>query len=296
MKPDLDLFRGVVPFVAVAEARSFRRAAEKLGVSTAAVSKAVRALERDVGMTLFARERKEASLTREGQAFFEHCRSAVTAVLGARASVESSRAEPQGTLVVSVPFICAALVQVPLVALRSQHPRLTFHVKVTDELSSLREEPVDVAIRVGPLADSSLVARKLRRTEIWTVAAPAYVARTGAPETPDDLGRHDALVLLARSGKPHAFRFRGGERPMHPTLLLDHGPTLIDAALAGMGVTQAFDFMVAEMVRAGRLQRVLHEHTAEGPPVHALCAPGRRASPRVRAAFDAFANAFACRT
>ena len=88
------------------------------------------------------------------------------------------------------------------------------------------------------------------------------------------------------------FHFRDGQRTPRTTLVVDHGPTLVDAALAGMGITQVFDFMVEDIVREGRLVRVLVDQTAEGPPVHALCAPGRRATARVRAAFDAFADAF----
>src|SRR5689334_22756966 len=99
---DLDLFRGVVPFVAVAEAKSFRRAAATLAVSPAAVSKAVIALEQELGVTLFQRGARIATLTREGELFFEHCRPAVTSVVGGRASVDSWRREPQGQLVVSV--------------------------------------------------------------------------------------------------------------------------------------------------------------------------------------------------
>jgi DNA-binding transcriptional LysR family regulator len=293
---NLDLFRGVVPFVAVAEARSFRRAAASLGVSPAAVSKAVRTLEQSLGTTLFARGQRDATLTREGELFFEHCRPAVTALLGAKATMDSARSEPQGQLVVSVPFVGAAHVQAPLATLHARHPRLTFRLIITDRLSRLGEEPVDVAVRVGPLADSSLVARKLRSTELWTVASPSHLARTGVPQTPDDLEGRDVLVLVSPSGKPWAWRFRDGERAMNATLLLDHGPTLVDAALAGLGITQVFDFMVEQRVRSGDLVRVLADFTAEGPPVHALCAPGRRATPRVRAAFDAFADGFAGRS
>ncbi len=291
----LDLFRGVVPFVAVAEAGSFRRAATSLAVSPAAVSKAVRALEQELGVTLFLRGARTATLTREGEVFFEHCRPAVTSVAGGRASVESSRKEPQGQLVVSVPFVCAAFVLAPLTLLRARHPRLSFRLVVTDQLSRLGEESVDVAVRVGPLVDSSLIARKLRTTEIWTVASPGWLARHGAPATPDDIEDRDGLVLFAPNGKPRMFHFREGQRAPRTTLVVDHGPTLVDAAIAGMGITQVFDFMVDEIVREGRLVRVLVDHTAEGPPVHALCAPGRRATARVRAAFDAFADAFAGR-
>jgi DNA-binding transcriptional LysR family regulator len=289
---DLDLFRGVVPFVVVAEEQSFRKAAARLGVSPAAVSKAVGGLERDVGMTLCVRGPRAVSLTREGEMFFESCRPAVTAVMGARALVEGARREPEGQLVVSVPFVVAALVPPALALLRARHPRLTFRVVVTDRLARLGEEPVDVAVRVGPLADSSLVAKRIRETRLVVAASPAYLARAGTPRRLDELDAHGCLVLLAPTGKPHPWLFRSGPREVRPLLALDHAPSLVDALLAGLGVAQVLDFMVAAHLRRGALTQVFADEVAEGPAVHAVCAPGRRATPRVRAAFEAFAAAF----
>src|SRR5579862_9299105 len=123
---DLDVFRGVVPFVAVVEERSFRRAAAKLGVSAAAVSKAIGVLEKEVGTSLLARGSREVTVTREGALLYESCRPAVTGVTAARALVEGTKREPQGELVVSVPFVVASLVHPALAALRVRHPRLTF--------------------------------------------------------------------------------------------------------------------------------------------------------------------------
>jgi LysR family transcriptional regulator, regulator for bpeEF and oprC len=288
----LDLFRGVVPFVAVAEERSFRKAALRLGVSAAAVSKAVQALEADFGVPLLDRTNRVVALTRQGELFFERCRTAVASVQGARAAVLATRREPQGQLVLSVPFVVMPLLVPALALLRSRYAGLTFSVKVSDQLSRLAEESVDVAVRVGQLAESSLVARRLRRTRLLTVASPAYLARRGAPSRVEELDAHDCLVLLGPNNKPYAWWFATGQRPVPATVLLDHGPTLVDGALAGLGVTQAFDFMVQDHLREGRLVELYAAIAAEGPEVHAVCAPGRRASPNVRAAFNALADAF----
>jgi DNA-binding transcriptional LysR family regulator len=289
---DLDLFRGVVPFVVVVEEQSFRKAAARRGVSPAAVSKAVATLEREVGLSLCVRGPRAVTLTREGEIFFESSRAAVTAVMGARALVEGARREPAGELVVSVPFVVASLVPSALAFLRARHPRLTFRLVVTDRLARLGEEPVDVALRVGALADSALVARRLRGTKLIVVASPTYLARAGIPRSPEELDAHDCLVLLAPSGKPHPWAFREGTREVRPILALDHAPSLLDALLAGLGVAQILDFMVADLVRAGRLIQLFADEATEGPAIHAVCAPGRRATPRVRAAFVAFASAF----
>ncbi len=284
---DLDIFRGVVPFVAVVEEGTFRRAAARLGVSPAAVSKSVGVLEGELGHALLVRGPRAVTLTREGEAFFEGCRSAVTAVIGARSVVDDARREPVGQLVLSVPFAVAALVPPALAILRARHPRLSFRLVVTDRLARLGEEQVDVAVRVGPLADSALVARRLRGTQIALVGAPAYLARAGVPKSLYDLDQHDNIVLVATSGKPYPWLFRSGPRELTPRLALDYAPALVDAVLAGLGLAQVFDFMVDPLVRAGRLVQLFPEEVAEGPPIHAVCAPGRRATARVRAAFEA---------
>ncbi|UQA63070.1 LysR family transcriptional regulator [Polyangium aurulentum] len=289
---NLDLFRGIVPFVVVAEERSFRKAAARLGVSAAAVSKSVQTLEAQLGIALLERTSRVVSLTQPGEIFFERCRAAVASVQGAREALEATRREPQGELVVSAPFVVVPLLAPALALLRSRYARLGFSVRITDQLSKLAEEAVDVAVRVGPMPASSLVARRLRRTRLFTVASPAYLSRRGPIAQLEDLARHDCLVLVAPNNKPRPWLFASGPMPVAATLLVDHGPTLVDAALAGLGVTQAFDFMVAEHLRAGRLVQVLGDLTSEGPDVHAVCAPGRRASANVRAAFHALADVF----
>jgi LysR family transcriptional regulator for bpeEF and oprC len=155
----------------------------------------------------------------------------------------------------------------------------------------LAEEKVDVAVRIGVLADSSLVARRLQGTRLVTVASPGYIARRGEVKRIEDLDQHDCLGLIGPSGRPWPWVFASGMRPVVSVMITDHGPSLVDAALAGLGITQAFGFMVEPLVRAGRLVTLLADEVGVGPDVHAICSPGRRATPRVRAAFDAFADA-----
>jgi LysR family transcriptional regulator for bpeEF and oprC len=288
----LDLFRGVVPFVAVAEEKSFRKAAARLGVSAAAVSKAIRALEEDLGLSLLERNNRVVALTRQGEVFFERCRTAVASVEGARAAMVASRREPAGEIVLSAPFVVLRLLPPALSLLRSRYSGLSFVVRASDQLSRLAEESVDVAVRVGPLGDSSLVARRIRKTRLLTVASPAYLARRGPPASPADLAAHDCLGLVGPGAKPRAWWFSSGPLPVPASVLLDHGPTLVDAALAGLGITQAFDFMVSELLRDGRLVELFGALAADGPDIHAVCAPGRRATPNVKAAFHALADVF----
>ncbi|HUK64835.1 MAG TPA: LysR substrate-binding domain-containing protein, partial [Dongiaceae bacterium] len=272
--------------------RSFRRAAAQLAVSPAAVSKAVQTLEASLKVQLLARDARNVSLTPEGALFFERARAAVAEVTGAREALEPVGRVPEGQLVVSLPFVLTGLVARGLALLRARHPKLTFAVAVTDQLSRLGAEPIDVAVRVGRLAESRLIARTLRQTQLLTVASPAYLARRGRPTRLDELAEHDCLGLVAPNGKPHPWWFKSGPRPIASVIDLQHGPMLFDAVLAGMGISQVFDFMAAERLRSGELVQLFAPETAAGPEIHAVCAPGRRATPRVRAAFEAFADAF----
>lgn len=290
---ELDLFRGVVPFVVVAEEKSFRRAAARLGVSPAAVSKAVAALEAAVGQTLFQRTTRSVSLTPAGATFFERCQQAVASVRGARAVLASARSEPSGVLALSVPFIAAPLVVPALGALSSRFPRLRFDVRVSDRVSRLAEEGVDVAIRIGVLPDSRLVAKRLRRTVLHTVASPSYLARRATPKKLDDLRGLQCLSVRGPDQKPRAFLFASGPFPVDAFLVADHAPTSLEAAVAGLGVTQAFDFMVQPLLASGALVEVLSDERATGPDVFAVCLPGRRAAANVRVAFEALAEHFA---
>lgn len=289
---ELDTFRGVVPFVAVAEERSFRKAATRLGVSAAAVSKAVQALEASLGQPLFQRTTRAVSLTRQGELFFERCRQALASVKGGRDALAATHKEPSGVLAVSVPYVAVPLLVPALALLSSRYPRLTFDVRVSDQLSRIAEESVDVAVRVGTLAQSSLVARRIRKTRLVTVASPSYLARNGTPATLSELAGHRCLVVRAPNNKPRPFLFAAGPFEVEPVLVVDHAPTLLDAVLGGLGISQAFDFMVREPLREGRLVELFSDEQADGPDIHAVCAPGRRASANVRAAFDALAESF----
>ncbi|MFZ5446843.1 MAG: LysR family transcriptional regulator [Myxococcota bacterium] len=287
MPSELDVFRNVVPFVAVAEEKSFRRAAARLEVSPAAVSKAIQALEAEVDQPLLARTTRSVSLTPQGEAFFERCQLALTSVRAGRDFLASAKKDPAGVLTLSVPFLAVPLLTPALRLLAERYPALEFDVRVSDQLSRLAEESIDVAVRIGTLAASSLVAKRLRRTRVLTVASPAYLGKHGTPRRRADLAGHRCLVVRAPNNKPRPFLLASGPCEVKATMVVDHGPTLVDGALAGLGVAQAFDFMLDDHLRSGRLVEVLADEAAAGPDIHAVCAAGRRAAPNVRAAFDA---------
>ncbi len=292
-----ELFAGVVPFVHTAEERSFRRAAALLGVSPAAVSKAVAKLEEDLGVRLLTRSSRHVALTAEGEVFLDRCRDVIAGIRGARDVVSRARRAPHGEVVVTLPFIVAPLVAPALSEPAARYPKLTFRLQLTDRVSRMVDEGIDVAVRIGDLGAASLVRRLLRRTRWVTVAAPSYLARRPAPASPRDLAAHDCLRFLAPNGKPRDWTFRGDDGAaelvhVRGSLLVDHGDFLVQAARSGMGVCQVLDFMIAGDLREGRLVELLAGHAAEGPPIHALCVPEKAKSPNGRAVLDFLAQVF----
>lgn len=294
MKVRSDLFTGVVPFVRTAEERSFSRAAEGLGVTTAAVSKAVRKLEDDLGVRLLERSSRTVALTPEGEDFLERARQAVLGIQGAREAMSAARREPHGEVSVTLPLVLGPFVVPHLTRLAAQYPKLTFRIDVSDRIARLPGESYDVAIRMGELDTSSLIARLVRRTRWVTVASPSYLARRAAPARPGELAAHNCLRFVAPNGKPRQWSFADAGRTV-PTevtgnLVVDHGDSLLVAAEAGMGICQVLDFMVEAKLRDGRLVELLGDFAAEGPSIHAVSTPARARSANVRAFTAALAE------
>ena len=282
-----DLFAGVLPFVRTAEECSFGRAAASLGITTAAVSKAVRKLEEDLGVTLLERSSRVVKLTREGELFLRRCRQAVLDVQGAREDLQGSRREPQGELAVTMPFILAPVIVPRLARFGEQYPRLSFRLQLSDRVARLANEEIDVAIRMGELEPSSLVARRLRATRWVTVASPGYLERKPSPVRVADLSAHNCLRFLAPNGRPRDWTFAEGDRTVtvhvEGNLLVDHGTHLLEAAATGMGICQVLDFMVEPALRSGLLCEVLANAAAKGPNIHAVATSSRARSANVRA-------------
>ncbi len=294
-----DLFSGVLPFVRAAEERSFVKAAASLGVTTAAVSKAVRKLEEDVGVRLLERTSRVVRLTREGEVFLVRCQQAVLGVHGARQALKDMRREPQGEVAITLPFILARFVVPNLPRWSAQHPRLSFRIEMSDRLARLHVESYDVAIRMGPLEDSSLVSRLLRRTRWVTVASPSYLATRVEPKRPEDLQHHNCLAFVGPNGKRVTWSFveDGHEASFSPrgNLVIDQGDQLLSAASAGLGVCQVLDFMVEESIRSGSVVRLLEGFSGKGPDIHALAPPARAGSANGKALFRFMTEAFGSR-
>lgn len=294
-----DPFQGVQAFAAVAEARSFKAAAERLGVTSAAVSKAVARLEQELGVRLLDRTTRRVEPTAEGALYLEHCREALAQIRVGRERVEQARSVAEGELCVALPFILGPWLVARLPSFCARYPALQLRLRLGDRFSRLVDEHIDVAVRVGKLADSTDIARKLGDTRWLTVASPAYLARRGTPRRPEDLDDHDCLVFQSPQGlevgwqfleRPRARASRRFEPPAR--VVLDQGELFVDAALAGLGVAQVLACMIDDELATGRLVEVLGEHACDGPPIHALCKPGQQGVAKVRAALDFLVEQF----
>lgn len=277
-------------FARVAETGSFSRAAERLGLPKSTVSRRIAALEESLGERLLLRTTRRLALTDFGRELLAHARQVAAEVDAVKALSEHRQARPSGRLRVSMPSDFATLLLADmLAAFVALHPGVTLELDLSPRRVDLLGEGFDLAIRMGPLPDDSLLAaRRLADFSAGLYAAPAYLAGRGEPATPDDLARHDALCLLGRAGEPAGWVLARGEerwegRP--PGRVAANAPELLIAlARAGAGITAVPDTFAAPDLRAGRLRRVLPNWR---PPAHPAWAvfPGRRLMPAKTRAF-----------
>lgn len=289
---------GLEPFVYTAELSSFSQAAGRLGVSPAAVSKAIKKLEQDLGVRLFNRTSRHVSLTPEGEVYYAHASEALARLKTGRDLVTRAREEAQGTLRVSLPFVITTRVLSQLHRLAATVPKVDFELLASDRFTSLLAEGFDVALRIGELDDSSMVARRLGAMRWVTCASPSYLTRHGAPRHPDDLAGHECLQFVLPGGAPGRWMFRDGANEprgwdVPSRFRMNLGTALIDGAVAGLGICHVFDHLVIEHLRDGRLVPILTDYAPPGPSLHALCAEGRQNTPRIRAFIDFCVGVFA---
>lgn len=287
-----ELFTGVVPFVRVAETLSFRKAAEQLGVTTAAVSKSISRLEDRLKLKLLSRTSRAVALTAEGKLFLARGREAIASLEHGHAQLARARNQPRGDLRVSASPILGPILAGGLPKLTASYPELIVHLELSDQLRGLVADDVDVAIRVGARKPSGLISRVLRRPRWVTVAAPSYLVGRERPVHPRDLADHACVRFVDPRGKPTAWWFDGAPHEVSGNLLVNPGTLLLEAALAGAGIVQVLDLMIGEAVRDGRLVEVLANHACEGPTIHAVTAPDRSRSANVKAFMEFAASTF----
>jgi LysR family transcriptional regulator for bpeEF and oprC len=295
----MDRLHAMRAFARVAELGSFARAADSLELSRARVSELVAGLERSLGARLLHRTTRRLSLTDDGRAYYERCARILADVEEAEAQVARSRASPRGRLRVDMPMALARQFLVPaLPRLLAQHPELALEVRLENRAIDLVEEGVDCAISYGEPRDADLVARRIGTTHLVTCTSPAWLARHGAPATPADLARYNAIAFLAlATQRPADWVFeRRGQRLAHRpagNLAFNSMEACVEAASAGLGVTQVLSALAHGAIRAGRLAPVLIDWAAEGPALYLVYPPNRQQSARIRAFAEFAAGVFA---
>lgn len=279
-------------FVAVVESGSLTAAADRLGLAKAMVSAHMRRLEEELGATLLVRTTRTLNLTETGKTFYAASRQILLQADDAVAAASGAATEPRGTLRVTAPVDYGSMVVAPaLVTLRRRYPALAVDLICTDGRIDLAAEGVDVAIRLGPLADSTYRVARIGGYTKWLVAAPAFLVAFGVPRRISDLAGFP-FISTSAIARPQAFDFTGPsgrKQTVHFSqgFAMNTATACRAAALAGGGLAALTDFSIGDDVSAGRLARVLPSWTLPRFDVQAVYPPGRHIPFKVRAFIDA---------
>lgn len=286
----MDRFESLSVFVAVAEKRGFAAAARALGLSPPAITRAVAALERHLGVTLFHRSTRAVSLTDDGAGLLDRARRILAELREAEQVAMGSRSVPRGQLYVTAPVMFGRLHVLPVInALLASHVDLSARMMLLDRNVRIVEEGVDVAVRIGALADSSLRSVTIGAVRQTIVASPAYLAAHGEPVDPVDLAGHHCIMgsgVRAGGGWPFGARAEKAAR-LVPRLSINGIDAILAAAEAGVGLANVLSYQSAAQIASGRLVEVLADHAPPAMPVSLLYDPGRASMPAVRVFIDA---------
>lgn len=288
--------QGLQQFLAFAQTArrgSFAAAARDLASAPSTLAKSVARLEGTLGVKLFHRTTRQVSLTADGERLFHRCERVLEEFEALQADAAGTRAAPSGTLRVDLPITYGRRYVLPiLAALVREHPGVTLEVRLQDRFADLVRDGIDLAVRMGELRDSSLVARRIDSQQLVMVASPDYLAAHGMPRRIEDLAAHRAVAFrLPSSGRSRPWQLRQGRRivELHPTqtVQLTDTEALGDAARLGLGLCQLPDNIVPDALASGALVEVLKAHRPPAMPISAVVPSGRLVPPRVRVTLDA---------
>jgi DNA-binding transcriptional LysR family regulator len=293
---NMDKFEAMDAFTKVVATRSFAEAGRRLGLTRSAVSKAVMELERALGARLLDRTTRRVAPTEAGLAYYERCIAILAEVEETELQVSRLHDEPRGVLKVNAPMTFGMLYLGSAVAdFMARYPDLTIELTLNDRFIDPLEEGVDVTVRIGTLSDSSLIARRLVPARRVLSAAPAYIARHGAPKAPEDLAHHRCLNY-GHTSALQRWQLMVDDKlisvPIASALCSNNGDVLRAAALKGNGITLLPTFMVGPDIKEGRLQVVLPDNPPSVLGIYALYAPNRYLAAKTRLFVDFLVERF----
>lgn len=280
-------------FVGVGEEESFAAASRRLDLSPAAVTRAINALEEQLGTRLLARTTRSVRLTDAGRRYLDDSRQILASIAEANDAVAGTQAAPRGNLAVTAPVLFGnAFVMPCIVRYLRDYPDVDVSAWFLDRHVNLVEEGMDVAVRIGPLPDSGMRALRVGQVRRVLCASPAYLEAHGEPEHPSDLLRH---TIVAASGiSPRVeWRFGTPEDPVlvrvHPRLTVTSNDAALSAAASGLGIARLLSYQIGDALANGTLRVVLADYEEAPWPVHILHREGRLTSPKVRTFIDRLA-------
>ncbi|TAN71566.1 MAG: LysR family transcriptional regulator [Magnetospirillum sp.] len=283
-------------FVRVAETGSFSEAARRLGLSKSMLSRQVSGLEAELGVRLLHRTTRSLSPTEAGRAYLERCQRILADLDEANLLVSQLQAMPRGRLRVSAPLsFGVGHLAAALPGFLERYPEIELEMNMTDRHVDLVEEGWDVAVRIGRLADSSLIVRRLAPVRRLAAAAPSYLERRGTPMVPPDLEHHDCLTHGGRVAAEWRFVSPEGQAmqvAVRGRFDADNGDVLRAMAVAGLGIVLLPSFFLGDDIRAGRLVPLLESYIPLDVSLNAVYPHGRHLSPKVRAFVDHLATSF----
>ena len=290
---------GISEFVYVAEHESFTRAAKELGISTAQVSRQISALEKRLNIKLLYRTTRKVSLTEEGRVFYQHCRGVLDGLDAAEQAVSNLQAKPQGRIKLTAPVTYGEQQLLPLVNdFMVQYRDIEVTAFLSNQKIDLIDGGYDLAIRIGKLSDSTMMAKKLSRRTNFVCAAPAYLEKYGIPHSLSDLSQHNCLLgtrdywHFIEDGKIDSGKNADKEKNLRVSgsVQYNSGHSLVDAALKGLGIVQLPDYYVQKYLASGELVSLLNNYREPEESIWAIYPHNRHLSPKIRLLVDYLAE------
>lgn len=277
-------------FVTVEEEGGFAAASRKLDLSPAAVTRAIVALEEQLGVRLILRTTRSVRLTEAGRQYYEDTRAILASIAEANEAVSGVNTEPHGTLIVTASVLFGRLYVMPyIIEYMQRYPKVKVVAHFVDRVTNLVEEGIDVAIRIGELPDSSLRAIKVGQVRRVLCASTAYLEQHGVPQRPDELLKHSIISSSAMSPRVE-WRFGQDQRAeklrMDPRLVVSSNDAALAAAIGGLGITRLLSYQVKSEVARGALSLLLEEDEEAPWPVHVVHREDRLGSSKVRTFID----------